>query len=435
MFRRSLLCAVAMASALAGPVAAAPEAYRLGPEDRVRLKVTEWRAARGESYEWEALTGEFLIDAGGRLALPLLGEVSAGGMTTSELSGLVAEALQRRVGLVSRPDASVEVAQFRPFFVVGQVDKPGAYPYRPGLTVLQAVSLAGGLYREVPMGAQRLAREVINARGELRDLMIERSALLARRARLQAETRGDAAITFPEAVTEERKTIPAVADAMREEEALFEARRIALRSQIDALTQAKLLIDAEIGTLQEKAVTQDRQLGLARKELDNINALMQRGLAISPRQLALEQTVAQMESARLDIALAISRSRQDISRNDRTILDLRNQRQSTVLIDLRETQTKLAKIQEKAETMRALLIDSEVTAPQAILARRIAERRPMTYALVRREADGVREIAASETETVQPGDVLKVEGPLPDETPPRSRVGADTTATVVGRGG
>jgi exopolysaccharide production protein ExoF len=434
MFRRSLLCAVVIASALAGPVAAAPEAYRLGPEDRVRLKVTEWRAARGESYEWEALTGEFLIDAGGRLALPLLGEVTAGGMTTSELSSLIAETLQRRVGLVSRPDASVEVAQFRPFFVVGQVDKPGAYPYRPGLNVLQAVSLAGGLYRETPMGTQRLAREVINARGELRDLMIERSALLARRARLQAETRGDAAITFPEAVTE-RKMITAVADAMLEEGALFEARRIALRSQIDALTQAKLLIDAEISTLQEKAVSQDRQLALARKELDNINSLMQRGLAISPRQLALEQTVAQMESARLDIALAISRSRQDISRNDRTILDLRNQRQSTVLIELRETQTKLAKLQEKAETMRALLIDSEVTAPQAILARRNAERRPVTYALVRREADGVRESTASETETVQPGDVLKVEGPLLDEVPPRSQVGADTTSTVVGRGG
>lgn len=434
MFRHSLLCAAVIVSGLAGPVAAAPDVYRLGPEDRVRLKVTEWRAARGESYEWEALTGEFLVDAGGRLALPLVGEVTAGGMTTSELANLIGEKLQQRVGLVSRPDASVEVAQFRPFFVVGQVDKPGAYPYRPRLTVLQAVSLAGGFYRETPVGGQRLAREVINARGELRDLMIERSALLARRARLQAETRGDAAIAFPEAVTE-RKGIPAVADAIREEEALFDARRTALRSQIDALTQSKILIDAEISTLQEKAVSQDRQLGLARKELDNINSLMQRGLAISPRQLALEQTVAQMESARLDIALAISRSRQDISRNDRTILDLRNQRQSTVLTDLRETQTKLAKLQEKVDTMRALLIDSEVTVPQAILARRIAERRPATYALVRREADGIREIAAGETDTVQPGDVLKVEGPLIEDAPQRSQAEADRTSAVVGRGG
>ncbi|WP_162501519.1 polysaccharide biosynthesis/export family protein [Methylobacterium crusticola] len=414
---------------LVGPVGAAEERYQLGAQDRIRLKVTEWRAARGETYAWEPLSGEFTVDAGGKLALPLVGELAVGGLTTGEAGSLISERLQQKVGLTARPDASVEVAQFRPIYVVGRVDKPGAYPYRPNLTVVQAVSLAGGYFRTRDMDVQRLTRDAISARGELRDVMVERSALMARRARLEAEMRDEPAIRFPDAVTSQR-AVPAVADAMREEQALFETRRTTLRSQVDALTQAKALIDAEIETLQAKIVSQDRQLGLARKELDSINALMQRGLTISPRQLALEQTVAQMESARLDNVLAISRSRQDVSRNDRTILDLKNQRQNTVLADLREAQMRLAKLQEKAETVRALIVDSEVTAPQALTSRLAAERSAPVYAVVRQGPGGPSEIAVAETDAIQPGDVLKVEKGNPDDAPQKPRAAAPAPGTV-----
>lgn len=394
---------------LLGSAWAAPQRYRLGAEDRVRLRVNEWRAAKGETYEWAAFSGEFTVEAGGLLSLPLIGEIEAAGRTTEEIAAVIGERLQRKAGLTQRPDASVEVSQFRSIYVLGQVDKPGAYPYRPRLTVLQAVSLAGGFYRPPELGMQRLSREAISARGELRDAEIEQTALIARRSRLEVEMRDGATLTFPDAVTA-RKGSPAVADAMREEQALFDARRKALSSQIEALTQAKELIKAEIDTLQAKIASQDRQVALARKELDSIVALVQRGLSISPRQLALEQTVAQMESARLDNVLAISRSRQDISRNERMVLDLKNQRQTGVLADLRETQTKLAKIGEKAETMRNLITDSEVIAPRMLDQAQADRRRNPVFALVRQGQDGGQEITATESDVIEPGDVLKVDG-------------------------
>ncbi|NEU14265.1 sugar ABC transporter substrate-binding protein [Methylobacterium sp. BTF04] len=404
-----------------GTAAAGPDRYRLGPEDRIRLRVNEWRAAKGESYEWTAMSGEFSVDAGGRLFLPLIGEIEAGGRTTEEIALAIGERMQRKVGLTQRPDASVEVSQFRPIYVVGQVDKPGAYPYRPQLTVLQAVGLAGGFYRPPELGAMRLAREAISSRGDLQDIGIERSALMVRRVRLELEMRDGTTLTFPDAILSQR-AVPNVADAIREETALFEARRTALLSQIEALNQAKQLIATEIATLQAKIVSQDRQLTLARKELDSIAELVQRGLSISPRQLALEQTVAQMESTKLDTVLAISRARQDISRNDRTILDLKNQRQSTVLADLRETQTKLAKLDERAQMTRNLLTDSETIAPKMLDdARSERGRRRPVFVVVRQSPDGPREIATRETDPMEPGDVLKVDGEFVDGAPPISK--------------
>lgn len=411
--KRLMISALLASTLVAAPLSAARAAdgaYRLGPQDRVRIKVTEWRGGRGEAYDWEAFTGEYLVDPSGQLSLPLIGEIDAGGLTTSAVARLIGDRLKARVGLVERPDASVEIAQFRPIYVVGQVDKPGAYPYRPQLTVLQAVSLAGGFYRPPESGFQRLARESITAQGELRDVAAERTALTARRARLEAEMRGDATITFP-AGFETARGVQAAEDAVREERVLFESRKNTLRSQVEALTQTKAMIASEIETLQAKTTSQERQLSLAQKELEGITSLMQRGLAVNPRLLAVEQTVAQMEGLRLDNVLAISRSRQDASRTDRTIIELKTQRQNTVLAELRETQIRLSRLQEKADTLRSLIVDSEVVAPQALLAQQAGERRAPSYVVVRQEPNGAREIAAKESDLVQPGDVLKVDGP------------------------
>lgn len=389
-----------------GSRAAAFDEYRLGIEDRVRLRVTEWKAERGDAFTWEAMSGEFTVDAAGRLSLPLVGQIVAAGRTTAEIGDDISDRLKQRVGLVQSPHAALEIARYRSIFVLGYVDKPGPYPYQPRLSVLQAVGLAGGVYRLPDAGLQRLGREAIGARGDLRDLMTERVALILRRARLEAEMRDEATITLPELSATDAET-PAIQTAIAEEKALFETRRDALTSQVAALTQAKELLRNEIDTLNAKLASQDRQLGLARKELDSIKGLVERGLAINPRQLALEQTVAQMESARLDTLLGVSRSRQDVSRNDRTILDLRNARRSSVLVDLREAQTRLTKLQERLATTRNLLSDTETAAPRLLQSAREA-RRPPTYVVVRQEGERSREITVGEGDAIQPGDVIKV---------------------------
>lgn len=408
MLRRITATAIsASLLASASYVEAAGGEYRLGPQDRLRVKVSEWRPSLGELHQWSALSGEFTVGAAGTVSLPLVGSLPASGLTAPELGAAIAATLQRKVGLLQRPDASVEVAQFRPFYILGHVERPGEYPYRPGLSVMQAVSLAGGFYRAPDPGLLRLARETIGARGELGQIAVERLALLSRRARLEAEMQDAASVAFPDEVLKSPDGA-AVEQATREERLIFEARRTALRSQVEALNQTKALLGSEVETLQAKSVSQERQIQLARRELETVSNLMAKGLTVSPRQLTVEQALAQIESARLDTGLALSRARQDISKADRSILDLRNQRRTEILSELRETQTKLDKLVGKSETTRDLIFETEVIAPQQLRAQGDSQSQPVAFRLMRRAPEGTKETAVTETDSVEPGDVLKV---------------------------
>jgi polysaccharide export outer membrane protein len=106
--------------------------YELGPGDRVRVNV----------FRETDLSGEFLLDGDGRLALPLVGTIEAGGLTTRGLEQAIAARLQG--GFLVEPRVSAQVLTYRPFFILGEVRKPGEYEYKNGITVINAVALAGG---------------------------------------------------------------------------------------------------------------------------------------------------------------------------------------------------------------------------------------------------------------------------------------------------
>jgi polysaccharide export outer membrane protein len=113
--------------------------YTLGSGDKVRIIV----------FGGEQLTGEFRINDSGTLSLPLLGSVRAAGDTPERLQQRIADELKSK-NLFEKPNVSVEVTQYRPVFILGEVSKPGEYPYEPGMTILSAVSTAGGFtYRAV----------------------------------------------------------------------------------------------------------------------------------------------------------------------------------------------------------------------------------------------------------------------------------------------
>lgn len=117
----------------------APGAYRLGVGDEVRLITV------GD----DTLTGEFKVGASGKIALPLLGETPASGQTPDGLAGEIRQALVKN-NLYNAPSVSVEVTTYRPIFVLGEVSKPGQYPYQPGMTMVTAAAVAGGFtYRAI----------------------------------------------------------------------------------------------------------------------------------------------------------------------------------------------------------------------------------------------------------------------------------------------
>ena len=116
-----------------------PTEYRLDAGDLVRLI----------TFGEEALTGEFRVSDNGTVSLPLIGSVRAAGLTPRAFEAAVAEAL-RRGSVLRNPSVSAEVIAYRPIYVLGEVNKPGQYPYQLGMTVVTAAAVAGGFtYRAV----------------------------------------------------------------------------------------------------------------------------------------------------------------------------------------------------------------------------------------------------------------------------------------------
>ena len=171
---RTLLHVVAFAVflSMAPDVQAAETPYRLGVQDKVRIHV----------HEWPALSGEFTVGASGAVTVPLLGPISAVGLQPAELAAKIAEGLRKKGALNELPDATVDVAQYRPFYILGGVERPGEYSYRPGMLVLNAVSIAGGAYRPPTTDRDVVT---INAAGDLRLAHVQKLALMAKELRTQ----------------------------------------------------------------------------------------------------------------------------------------------------------------------------------------------------------------------------------------------------------
>lgn len=116
----------------AATVHAGEGGYVLGSGDRVRVVV----------FGEEDLSGEFELDGEGSFSLPLVGAVKALDHTPRQLEKVIATRLKD--GYLLKPQVNVEVLSYRPFYILGEVNEPGGYPYRAGMTILNAAALAGG---------------------------------------------------------------------------------------------------------------------------------------------------------------------------------------------------------------------------------------------------------------------------------------------------
>jgi polysaccharide export outer membrane protein len=128
---------------------AAPGAYRLGAGDAVQVQV----------YDQPQLSGDFNVDDSGNIDISLLGLVPAAGRTTAELADAIAARL-RGAHLILSPSVTAEISHFRPFYILGEVNAPGQYQYRPGMTVLTAISIAGGFTYRAVQGYVGVTRDI-----------------------------------------------------------------------------------------------------------------------------------------------------------------------------------------------------------------------------------------------------------------------------------
>ncbi len=397
---RGLAGALCVLAGSASLVVAEP--YTLGTMDKLNIRIVEWQTAEGTVRDWSSISGEYVVGPSGVISVPIVGEIEADGRTTAELATEIGDALQQKLGLMDRPEASVELSEYRPFFLAGDVATPGRYPFDPDLTVLKAVSIAGGMRRSSQTG-MRVERDFINASGDAEVLRADRARLIAKRARLQAESAGRMEIEFPDelADTEHGQNL------IEDETAFRQARAERLERQLAAFNDLTELLENEIVALEQKTRSQNEQIELARKQLAGIGDLADRGLVVNERVLSISRSIADLEGRVLDMETAALRAKQDIAQATQDANTLRNDRDAEVAQELQQTEANLEAANLKILTSNSLMQEALAIAPEAAGAAGAVEP-DITYSIVR-EVDGEsREMPAQEQTPVLPGDVVKV---------------------------
>lgn len=124
--------------------------YRIGAGDRLTIRVA------GEAD----LTNDYLVDGSGNISLPYIKTTYVGGLSAQEVERLIAKRL--RNGFLRNPNVSVQVTTLRPFFILGEVNTAGSFPYQPGMTVQNAVAIAGGYSPRAHQGPVLITRKNVD---------------------------------------------------------------------------------------------------------------------------------------------------------------------------------------------------------------------------------------------------------------------------------
>lgn len=122
--------------------------YSLDSGDRLRITV----------FDQPSMTNTYTIDQAGYIAFPLIGQVPARGRTLQQLSGQIAQKL--RQGYLRDPDVTIDVDRYRSVFIMGEVGQAGQYAYVPGMTVQNAVAVAGGFTSRANQSAVDVTRKI-----------------------------------------------------------------------------------------------------------------------------------------------------------------------------------------------------------------------------------------------------------------------------------
>lgn len=122
--------------------------YTLDSGDRLRVTV----------FEQEGMTNTYTVDQAGYISFPLIGQVTARGKTLQQLSGQIAQKLKQ--GYLRDPDVTIDVDRYRSIYVMGEVGQPGQYSYVPGMTIQNAIAVAGGFTPRAFQGNTDVTRKV-----------------------------------------------------------------------------------------------------------------------------------------------------------------------------------------------------------------------------------------------------------------------------------
>lgn len=367
-----------------------PEAAPQPAKPRMMLEMSQVEQIRVRVWGIADLGGEYAIDADNVLSIPRVGRIEVGKMKLAELESLLAEKLSE----ATRTDVTVavEVARYRAYFIMGHVAEPGAIEWRPGLKVIQAISLARGVLRP----SESIADNPVTHRQSRSQLTFA----LAQLARLKAERDGGDVVATTERIATMVRNVPepsrlALTNLMsRQNDMLNEQRRL-LEAQVDGLNRERAAANRELNAALSQEESVREQLRIARAQLTSIEKLKEKNLVTNTRYLDQKSNLLQAEVRHAEMASLLERARTRLGSVELQLATVPQQRRA----DLNERIDGLER--EVAQLELATGIEASTDPAQEDVLQ-------LRYHVARESASGTETIPATLFTEILPGDVLIV---------------------------
>lgn len=348
------------------------------------------------------LTGVYRINEDDTISVPGIGRFDLGTMPAEQLEQTLSKrvlALTGREGMVS-----IEVERYRQVFVTGDVDKPGSFNWFRGLTVLKAMSLAGGFAREDK-------GELAEDKGDMVTLQLARA--LSRHARLGAELAGRKSIEVPERLIglcgqyRARELITA-------EENLLDMRRGSRVASLKAIDAGASASSAEIGRLKELQQSLDARYDRYNDHAQSLTKLFKSNVVTKQRMLEVETTLAELSERRAGAKVQLARAVAEEIQLVRQKIELEEVYRARLAEEMSDSWGKIEELQLDLDNSRSSSAKPEKMslAPASLLSR-VAQLGPEAanssgFVIVRRQGASEVRIAAREIDAVRPGDMLVI---------------------------
>lgn len=381
--------------AMLGFASAAPNDYRLSEGDVLTF----------DFLDDDEIPVTLTVTPDGDVQFPLIGDVHVDGLTLADAVKHLRSEFQTRE-ILKNPKISLNVASFRPIYVLGEVKNPGSFSYVPGSTVRQAIGLAGGAQTTTTNPGDRVVARA-RLRGEMDGAQSEivHEAIYA--ARLIAQLEGRAVVDLkdvPEASKPFLEDISAKS-VIEIEQKILDTDRANTKAQIDILTQGISEAEQGLEILGNMKVQQEEVVVMNQHDLDRVNTLRKRELN-TESDVSRAKVNASNEKARLlEIVAEMSRSRRELGSLRLELSKLKAGR----------TQDILEKLQERELAVNKLLATRKSSEEQfflmAVVAAEEAKKGTIsfTYEIRRNGKDGSPKSTLADLLTpVLPGDVIYV---------------------------
>jgi polysaccharide export outer membrane protein len=395
-----LHCALLVCATLLGntPSAGAGE-YKLNIGD-----VLELSAISIPDFRYRASVGPE-----GEIRFPLVGEVSAQGKSIDEVLKIVQDRVPKKIlrrhaqdgsgydVVIDKEEISLIVAEYNPVYVKGDVAKPGSYPYRPGLTVRQALSLAGG-YNVLQARTDNSNLLSIDLRGEQDALLNQLARDRVRVRYLESELgltspKSDSSTSQPESGGIETLVL----EQLNKSRADFEKEK-------KHLTESALSLSANLAILEKQMRAEAERAKVDQDELVRVEGLVAKGMAPITRLSDTRRILLLSASRATEVEARTEQVRQRRAEEERKLERLIDQRRIDMLKELQETRTRLADTEAKRLSASEKML--YIGGLQSQMARGVVAVPDIT--LFRRTQGGSTRLSASDDTELLPGDVLEI---------------------------